>query len=335
VSTSARAVWAAIRGSAVAAWLMYTLVGMAGAGGLVMVACDGDAHPGRDTAATAAAKARAQAKAKANAKGPGAVAPRPAPPIDAAAPLPPYQLYPDLGAAIGALTRDHPRVIGLGELHVRTDRPVPGVSALARFSAEVLPALGDRVSDVVVETWTVDPTCQRGVTATRQIESSMKRPASTKNEIGSLFGVARARSITAHVMRLTCDELAAMGGDAGVDPERLLTMVTRELDRVTRSAVRYRDEHHESRPMILVYGGALHNDLYPFESTKAWSYALAVDAATGGRYVEVDVYAPELVEGDALYQREPWYPLIARADGHGVMLVERAPRSYLAILPRS
>jgi hypothetical protein len=247
---------------------------------------------------------------------------------------PAYQLYPDLGATFAAILRDRPRVIGIGELHVRTDRPAPAVSALARFSSEVLPALGDRVSDVVVETWTVDPSCQRGQAATRQIESTMKRPPAVKNEIGALFGVTRERAITAHVMRMQCDDLAALAGAQGVDAERLLGLVTRELDRVTRSALRYRDEHHEARPLIMVYGGALHNDLYPFESTKQWSYALAVDEATGGRFVEVDLYAPELVDGDPLYEREPWYPLVARAD-RGVMLIERSPRSYLAILPRS
>jgi hypothetical protein len=288
----------------------------------VLVACEPSDRPRADLPAVAK-----PAKGKRPAP--------PAPPPDAAPPLPPHQLYPDLGAALQAVTRDRPRVIGLGELHVRTDRPAPAVTALARFSGEVLPALGDRVSDVVVETWTVDPSCQKAEAGTKRIESDMKRPAETKNELGALFGVARARSIKAHVMRLSCADLTAFAGGGALDAERLLTMVTRELDRVTRSAVRYRDEHHDARPYILVYGGALHNDLYPFESTKDWSYALAVDAATGGRYVEVDVYAPELIEGDELYQREAWYPLVAKRDGKGVVLIERAPRSYLAILPRS
>lgn len=318
----AAATWGYLRESALAAWVLYALVGMCGAGALVLVACDGDSHP-RDDVPKPAKKVAGKK-----------VAP-PAPPVDAAAPLPPYQMYPDLGAAIQAIAATKPRVIGLGELHVRTDRPAPAMSALARFSAEVVPALGDKVSDVVVETWTVDPSCQKGAAGTKKIESNMKRPAETKSEIGSLFGVAKERAITAHVMRLTCADLSSFAGDDKLDAEKLLTLVTRELDRVTRSAVRYRDEHNEARPLILVYGGALHNDLYPFESTKEWSYAPAVDAATAGHFVEVDVYAPELVEGDAIYEREAWYPLVAKSDHRGVMLVERAPRSYLAILPRS
>lgn len=317
-SGPARRVWAALRGSAIVAWVLYAMIGMGGASALVLMACDGEAHPDRTPPPPPRAKKPAG---------------RPvAPPTPS---LPRYELYPDLGAALLAVTRDHPRVIGVGELHSRTDRPAPTVSALARFSSEVLPALGDRVSDLVIETWAIDPTCRKGVTASHQIESSVKRPASTTSELGALFGVTRERAITAHVMRLSCDDLAALAGDAGVDAERLLTLVTRELDRITRSAVRYRDEHHESRPLILVYGGALHNNLYPFASTKAWSYALDVDVATGGHYVEVDVYAPELVLGDPLYEHEAWYPLIDQIDSRGVMLIERRPRSYLAILPRS
>lgn len=313
--------WRCVAASAFAAWLAYGAIGVTGTGVMVMVACDGEAHPARDRPAL---RPRKPAR------------PRPAPAAASPeAPPPRARLYPDLGAALLALAAEQPRVIGVGELHVRTDRPLPGVSALARFSREALPAVADRVSDLVVETWTVAPGCVRGVQASKQIERSMKRPETTGNEIGALFGVSRERAITAHVMRLTCDDLTSLTATDKLDAERLLGLVTRELDRVTRSAVRYRDEHHESRPLILVYGGALHNDLYPFESTKAWSYGLAVDAATGGRYVELDVFAPELVEGDPLYEHESWYPLVAKADGRGVTLVERAPRSYVAILPRS
>ena len=321
---AARAAWAAVRASPLAAWLLYVAIGIGGASALVLVACDGDSHP-RDDVPVATPRPKPKLAV------PAAKPER----LDAPDPIPPYQLYPDLGAALQALTRDQPRVIGIGELHVRTDRPGPSVSALARFSAEVLPAIGAKVSDVVVETWTVDPSCQKAAAGTQKIESNMKRPVTTRSEIGALFGVARSRSITAHVMRLSCADLGSFAGDRALDAEKLLGLVTRELDRVTRSAVRYRDEHHETRPIILVYGGALHNDLYPFQSTKQWSYGVGVDDATGGRYVELDVFAPELVEHEPVYEHEPWYPLVAKADGQGVILIERAPRSYLALLPRS
>lgn len=254
--------------------------------------------------------------------------------LPVAIPTPPYSVHGDLGAAFTHIMRDRPRVLGVGELHVRTDKG-PTQSALSRFSAEAMPALGPQVSDLVIETWIVDPACKIGGAATQRVETAMKRPESTKHEIGGLIGIIKQNGIKAHVMRLTCDDLAAVAPPEGVDAEKLLGVVTRELGRVSRSAVRYRDERAEPRPLIVVYGGALHNDLYPYKSTAQWSYAPALDEATGGRFVEVDLYLPELVEGQALYEAEAWYPLLAKAPPDKILLIERAPHSWLAILPRA
>lgn len=245
-----------------------------------------------------------------------------------------HTIHRDLATAVRAVLRDQPRVIGLGEIHERTDRAAAAAPALVRFADELLPALAPQVSDLVLETWTVAPGCTTGAANSRAIEQTMRRPAATASHITNLFGVTKANAITAHAMRLTCDDLAAAVTADGVDAERLLGLVTRELGRVTASAVRYRDEHQETRPLILVYGGALHNDLYPPRSTREWSYALAIDAATGGRFVEVDLFRPEQVEDSELYRGEPWFPLVDKAGPDHVVLIERAPHSYVILLPR-
>ncbi len=247
--------------------------------------------------------------------------------------VPRHTNYPDVASAVKVVLGDRPRVLGIGEIHERTDRAAASVPTLVRFARELLPAIASQTSDLVIETWTLEPGCQTGVADSRKIEATMKRPAATTNHISSLFGITKANSIKAHVMRLTCADLkAATAG--GVDPVALLGLVTRELGRISASAVRYRDEHGEARPIIAVYGGALHNDLYPPRSTREWSYALPVDEATGGRFVELDLYRPEQVEGVELYQREPWYPLVAEAGPDHVVLIERAPHAWLLLLPR-
>lgn len=301
------------------AWTLYAGIGLVATLGLVLVACDGADHPTDARLDLRVPRLPKAGKPRAATEG---FVPR-------------HTLHPDLAAAARAILADQPRVLGIGEIHERTDRAVHATPALVRFADELLPALASQTSDLVIETWMVDPACKTGATRSSQVETAMRRPASTKTQISSLFGVTKANSITAHVMRLTCADLDAVASDAGVAAEKLLGIVTRELDRVTRSAVRYRDEHQETRPLIVVYGGALHNDLYPYRSTRQWSYALAVDEATGGRYVELDLFAPEQVEGDALYEGEPWYPLVAKAAADHVVLVERAPHSYLALLPRT
>lgn len=266
----------------------------------------------------------------------------PPPALDAGGPdadplagfVPRHSNQPDLATAVRIILADRPRVLGIGEIHERTDRATTARPALVRFAEELLPAVASQTSDLVIETWTVAPGCTTGVANSRKIEGAMRRPASTTSQIGSLFGITKANAIQAHVMRLTCDDLDAVTTADGVDPVKLLGLVTRELGRITASAVRYRDEHGEARPLIVVYGGAMHNDLYPPRSTREWSYALGVDEATGGRFVELDLYRPEQVEGVALYQQEPWYPLVAEAGPDHVVLIERAPHAYVILLPR-
>ena len=318
------------RRSPVAAWTLYTAIGAIGTVALVLIACDGARRAGDDSPkpprdAAALAQATTDATATGGDSGGSDGGPRELR----------RDVFPDLSTAFAEILRDNPRVVGIGELHLRTDKTGPTMSALARFTAEVMPALGPKVSDLVIETWVVDPTCKTGGAATQRVESAMKRPESTKGEIGGLIGIIRQNGIKAHVMRLTCDDLTAVAPPTGVDAEKLLGIVTRELGRIAKSAVRYREEHAEVRPLIVVYGGALHNDLYPFESTAHWSYAKGVDEATAGRFVEVDLYLPELIEGQPLYESEDWYPLVARTPPGKVLLVERAPHSWIAVLPRS
>src|SRR5687768_254399 len=83
--------------------------------------------------------------------------PADAPPAIDASELPPHRRYPTLAAALAATIPQGARVIGFGELHARTDRAAVR-SALAAFT-EALPALADRISDLVIETWIVDPKC--------------------------------------------------------------------------------------------------------------------------------------------------------------------------------
>src|SRR5829696_6644419 len=97
-----------------------------------------------------------------------------------AAPAVPSTSYPDLGAALKAIVPADARVIGFGELHQRTDR-AQVKSSLAHFTNEGLPALADKLSDLVIETWVVDPKCgQPAKTATAKVEATVKRPQETK-----------------------------------------------------------------------------------------------------------------------------------------------------------
>ena len=252
-----------------------------------------------------------------------------------AATLPAAASYPDLAAALRATIPTDARVIGFGELHARTDRPgVP--SALARFTAGGLPAIADKLSDLVIETWLVDPRCGKTAqTATTKVMTAMHRPAQTSNQIGDLAEAARARGIQPRAMQLTCADYARVApAGKDVDAEAMLTLTTRELGRVATEAVAARDRQPHHRPWVAVYGGALHNDRFPDPSVAEWSYAAKVDAATGGHFVEIDLIVPEFAEADVVSQKQAWFPLVRAADKL-VHVWKRGERSFVMILPRT
>jgi hypothetical protein len=243
--------------------------------------------------------------------------------------------YRDLAGALVATIPADARVIGFGELHARRDRPAT-TSTLAAFT-RALPALADRLSDLVIETWRVDPGCGApAVDATARIETAIERPATTRSEITELVDAARAARVQPHAMTLHGADSAAVAPAGGeVDAAAMLSLTTRELRRIVTSAVAHRDEEPGHRPWIAVYGGALHNNRLPAAGVAEWSYAPDADRATGGRFVEIDLVVPELAAASPGARREPWFPLAGapRDPDHPVLVWTRGERSFVVILP--
>jgi len=254
---------------------------------------------------------------------------------DAAAPAVKADNYPDLAAALKAIVPDDTRVVGFGEMHSRTDR-APVKSALSRFTTDGLPALSDKLSDLIVETWIVDPKCgQKAQTATAKMEIKVRRPVETKSEIALLADAARAAKIQPHAMKLSCadyEKVAPSGGEPL--PDVMLGLITKELGRISEEAVLHRDKEPGHRPWIALYGGALHNDRFPAEGVEDWSYAQRVDALTSNKFVEIDLIVPELAEADPAAEKQPWFPLVKSADPN-VRVWKRGERSFVVIFPRS
>lgn len=252
-----------------------------------------------------------------------------------AAPALTLDRYPDLAAALAAIVPPDTRVIGFGELHSRTDR-VQVTSALSHFTREGLPSLADKLSDLVVETWIVDPRCgQSAKTATAKVEITVRRPQETKSEIAVLAETARAAKIQPHAMKLSCadyERVAPSGKD--VQPDVMLGLITRELGRIADEAVRHRDKEPNHRPWIALYGGSLHNDRFPATGVEDWSYAARVDQLTGNKFVEIDLIVPELAEADPAAQKQPWFPLVTSTDDT-VKVWKRGERSFVVVFPRS
>jgi hypothetical protein len=257
------------------------------------------------------------------------------PAVDAAPALPASDAYADLATALARTIPDDTRVIGFGEIHGRTDRAQVR-SAISRFTTDGLPAIADSTSDLIIETWLIDKGCEKTAQeATARVETTIKRPIETKNEVAELADRARAAKIQPHAMRVTCDDYARIAPPGkAVDAEALLALATKELARIVGEAVIHRDREANPRKWIAVYGGALHNDRFPEKGTADWSYAAKADAATKGRFVEIDLIVPELAEPDDASKRQPWYPLVAAADAK-VHVWKRGERSFVVVFPRT
>lgn len=83
---------------------------------------------------------------------------------------------------------------------------------------------------------------------------------------------------------------------------------------------------------LVLYGGAVHNDVNPRADLAAYAYGPAVVAAGGAAYLELDVYAPELLRGNTLLLEPSWAPLLDRAGPDHVVLFPRGPQSWVLLL---
>jgi hypothetical protein len=294
-------------------------------------------------ASLAAAAIPACGGARSSAPGSVAHAPEPdaapakaAPDADVPESEPGLETYPTLSeAARAVLARSRSaEVIGFGEIH-QSRADVKVMSSLRRFTAYVLPQLRDLgVSDLVIETWAPAGQCgaqEREVAD--DVAETTERPASTENEVISMIRTARAYDLRVHILAMGCEDYEGLFVEGEVDYDRLLRVLTRLLREKVDwvRAAQVKAGIVPPRP-IAVYGGSLHNELYPVEETAGYSYAPALSQALGGRYVEIDLLVPEFIEGDRLLGREAWYPAFLRNRSPDRALVfERGPSSYVII----
>ncbi len=246
--------------------------------------------------------------------------------------LPRHWVEPTAAAALARMLEQvKPRVLGIGEVHLVAGGPKVR-SALSRFTDDMLAGLDGRATDIVVETWVSEGACgktEKQVTA--DVRATTERPPETESEITRLLRRSRELHMRPHVMTMRCKQYESVRSKTGeVDYDKLLTLIGSELHRNVRAAL----DAGGKDATVLVYGGSLHNDRQPNEGVAAYSYGAKLVEELGDGYVELDLYVPELVESDELLKTEPWFPLLAQASGK-VVLVERSPRSYILLLPRT
>lgn len=239
-----------------------------------------------------------------------------------------FREYPDAKSAMNAvlLEAGHAKVYAVGEYHatraVKVDK-----SPLVQFTSEVLDLMIPRSKHLVIETW-LDDGCLPGQRVKNEVQQQTGRPPSTGTDIEALVMKSAKNKLVTHGLAMTCIEhgslLDAMGR---VDFLRLLELVTEKLGDTTRELVDNDDR------AVIVYGGALHNDLYPRWQLETLSYADKLNKDLHGGVVEIDLVVPEVIAPMSMVRSEPWFPLIGRAAPNRVMVWKRGPASFVVILP--
>ena len=242
--------------------------------------------------------------------------------------------YPSAAAAVAALLRDPGGVVAFGELH-QTKATAAVRSALARFTDEILPVVAPHAAHLIVETWVTTGACgESEKQVTEDVARTTERPAETENEIVKLLRRARELGVAPHVLAVGCAEYQALAGAGGhVDYDRLLAVTEQHLERAIRQAALF--PRSAERPLVVVYGGALHNDLRPDPSLAKYSFGPAIFSFMRGAYREIDLYVPEMVDATPALRAEPWYRVWRRGRAEpGVVVVPRSARSAVLLFER-
>jgi hypothetical protein len=244
------------------------------------------------------------------------------------------KFFPSTAQLVEKLLRHKPRVMAFGEYH-QVEGGAKVASAVKRFADQMLSSLAAAASDLVVETWVTEGKCGETETkAVAKVEESIKRPEATESELVTLIKRAKSAGVQPHILTLSCDEYEAIQPEGGeIDYVKLLGVVTTQLKKGIDQAL----AKSPKQKTVVVYGGALHNDLYPRKKELGiFSFAKAVKKQVAGRYLEVDLYVPEYIERDKEIPKEKWYAewRTKQAGRAGQpALVERGPMSYIVIFP--
>jgi hypothetical protein len=256
-------------------------------------------------------------------------APEATPSLPEAAPLPPHTILADSEALVARIGEGGPRILGVGELHQLVDGP-QGPAAIDWFTDELLPLLAPSATDLVIETWVFEGGC--GAVEEVVVEvlpEATRRPVETEDAITRLARVARELGVAPHALELSCaDYEAVVGPEAEIVYDQLLGVMTRELGALAQQGLDTPDA------TVILYGGAVHNDLHPRPALAPYSYAATLAAQPGGgAYMELDLYPPAMAQAQAGFAEEAWYPLIEQAGPGHLVLYEREPRSLVVLLP--
>jgi hypothetical protein len=228
-------------------------------------------------------------------------------------------------AALRKVLESEPLILGVGEYHELKGAPkVP--SAVKRFTG-LLPALDGAARSLVVETWMLNGRCGKvEKQAAQAVEKTTQRPKETEDEVTTLMGRAYDLGFVNHTLLIDCDDYRSMlDADGELDPDASLKLMRRKVEAMALQIIE-KEEAAVPGKMLVLYGGALHNDLAPAAGDEPYVFGPTLQRETKGRYLELDLLVPEYVEKDEALLMLPWFTeALARARKGRHVVVQPSP----------
>lgn len=239
-------------------------------------------------------------------------------------------------AAFAQVLETKPSVLGIGEYHELEGAPKVR-SALKRFTVDLLPLLDGKAGALVAETWMTTGKC--GATekkAVQEVKKVTQRPDTTEDELSVMLEKAFDHGLKNHILLLTCaDYQALMDEDGHLDAEKSLLLV-RKLVAEKALEVMEKGEAGPGQKLLVLYGGAVHNDVAPLPDYTAYAFGPQLSQVTDGGYVELDLLVPEYVAQDDDLPKEPWFaPAMKLAAQGKTVLVSPRPDAHFLFFPRT
>jgi len=237
--------------------------------------------------------------------------------------------------AIAYLMRETtPRVLAVGEIHAQKSN-VLRVSPTQRF-ATLLPIFCGNARHIVIELMTGRNDCgDDRVEQVRRAQEPVTLPqaAANQNDFFALGNVAKANLIQPHALTPTCDEFKSILNAKDQDIARMLELTATRSAEVAEGLLEL-NASAKGIPYVILYGGAMHNDMTPNVGREAFSYGPRLDAITQQRTTELDIVLREQVKDTESFQRLAWYPEF-RAPGleQQFVLYQLGPKSFTLIYP--
>ncbi|HQP35237.1 MAG TPA: hypothetical protein PLI95_08665 [Polyangiaceae bacterium] len=237
--------------------------------------------------------------------------------------------------AFAEVLRSNPKILGVGEWH-SLKRHKGLASPVARFTELLLPMLGGKASDLVLELWLGTGKCvqQQQEVEREQAPVREQQSEATPNEFVLLGKRARALRIFPHGLEPSCEDFERVLR-AGDDSIQQMLELTARMFRDQATSWFNINMNQGVDGMVVTYSGAMHNDLHPDHACgDACAFGRQLSINTGGRYVEVDLVVPEYIHDGPVWSQRSWYRYFDRTRVHRkTTLFNPWPGSYVLIFP--